>query len=132
MSLYLEDPKPILYLDDDTAGATEYFLKFVKKAHLHPVNFSDSACESIQRLTGVRATCTDIHEYLFKEERRFGVVWLDLMCRTVDHATMSNSLSSCDYLFLTLSTRGSHPGTVVQDACDLVRRCGGAILERPV
>ena len=117
---------PIVYVDDDLASAPLYFLaKGVPKKHLKPINYSASACTSIEVLSGVQATC--LNAAAKAVETKCGVLWLDVQCKSVSRQVFARS--NCKYLMLTLSTRGSSPDGIIGDAVGCMKKEGLRVLE---
>ena len=100
--------KPIVYLDDENAGATTFFLKSgVPRKHLTPVNFSTYEASRIRETTRVTCVVQSIDEYVFGvPEDSCGVVWLDYMCRTFSNDVIQRCLKVAHNVSVTLSTRG--------------------------
>lgn len=124
---------PMLYLDDESAGATDSFLHQhgVPKARLRPVNWSAPACASIHRKTGVRAECADIYDVVQREDAEYSMIWFDLLSTTVDASALKVALQISTYVAVTLSTR-QHGGANASLACKkLVERCKGRIVNGP-
>jgi len=125
----------ILYLDDDTAGATIFFREHgVSTKRLAPVNYSRDACTDITRITKVSAICGDMNEVVVSRHEngdRYSFVWLDLQCRTITRETLTASLGMAPYVGLTLSTRGVPSATVIKDALRIIRLSGGVCPEDP-
>lgn len=124
---HLSTPRlPIVYVDDDLASATLYFsTKGVPKKHLLPINYSATACTSIELRSGVPAQC--LNAATKAVETRCGVLWLDVQCKAVSRQVVARS--NCQYLVLTLSTRGSSPGGILDEAVGTMKKEGLHVLE---
>jgi len=130
------DPRPVLYLDDATAGATHYFLSHgLPRRRLRPINRSAQACDEIEERTGVECVHGDVFDYLSDMEATcFSVVWLDLQCRHLPgkREGLDGAFRAAKYVCITLSSRGVNTDAMVQDALKSVRACKGALLETPM
>lgn len=136
-ALYDADGRPMLYLDAEDAGATEFFLNTnVPKEHLVPVNYDQTACEQIMKKTGVVPQCIDIDDYLIQTDVEthygFSVIWLDYTKRELNEKALRNAIRLSSNVSVTLSTRAKHAESVMQDATKIVRKCGGVLYEQPV
>lgn len=123
----LRNPKlPLAYVDDDEGSATSFFLKRgATTSNLMPINYSASACASILASTGVEATCIDACRT--SVPRKCGVVWLDVQSKRIDDEALASL--QCEFLIVTLSTRGERPDAIVGEASSRVRRHGFEICE---
>ena len=128
--------KPIVYLDDGAAGATQAFLAAEVPAHrLVPINFDQEECNAIRGNTGVVAIRADIENFVLKEFRlgddnvKYGVVWLDLQSCTVHLSTLMASLAVAPYVMVTLATRGFQSDQILADTTAKVKRAGGVVIE---
>lgn len=126
----------ILYLDDEEAGATQYFLeRGVPAFRLHAVNFSASACDKIRKLfPSVTVTCADINDLMSshrEEGVHHGVVWLDYTCRGISKEVLTNAGSVASYVMATLSMRGVHDDTIIPDLIKTIGACKMRFVESP-
>ena len=118
--------KPILYLDDERAGATQFFLR-MGMTNLMPVNHKAQACASIASKTNVKALHNDIVAMVREAtsvgeggEKKYSVVWLDLMCRTITKELVRKAVLLADCVFVTMALRGSSFDAVtsqIKNAC---------------
>ena len=129
--------KPIVYLDDGAAGATQAFLAAGVPAHrLVPINFDQEECTAIRGTTGVVAIRADIENFVLKDFRlgdedvvKYGVVWLDLQSCTVHLSTLMASLAVAPFVMVTLATRGFQADQILADTTAKVKRAGGVVIE---
>lgn len=122
--------RPILYLDDECAGATRFFRDHgVPNKCLVPVNLCKDACASIYAETGVRAVHARIQDHLVASSVEYSVVWLDLQSHTVDKACMKDAFRWSPFVVLTLSLRGKRHAEMVNLATKSIVAGGGAVLE---
>lgn len=132
MHLMCTEKKPIVYLDDEMGGATEFFLRRgVKKKNLIPVNYAKQAASVITCLHNVRAIHNDITAHMkTMEEDSCSVVWLDFMCRTVDPVAIRHALRIAPYVYITISSRGTDKHAQC-NAIGVTVNKYGKFLERP-
>lgn len=139
LALYesVKPKKGILYLEDASSKATQFFLAAsVPAFHLFPVNSSMDACVTISKATGVRAIHSTIEQHLTElatlhSETMFSVVWLDLMSRTVTASTMRDALSLSHVVKVTLAVRGSSAKEVSDSFVGVTKSVGGVIHSLP-
>jgi hypothetical protein len=100
--------KPIVFLDDENAGACTFFLEAgVPKKHVHPVNFTPGHADAITRNSGIACACDNIDSHLKTlRDDSCNVVWLDYMQRTFDVKVLRNALRVAPNVSVTLSLRG--------------------------
>lgn len=108
LAAYNETRRRLIYLEDKSAGATIFFLKYgIASKHLVPVNKSAAHVKEIAQKTGVRAVHADIDKYVRKAEAdSASAVWLDYMQRTYDTTVVQEALRVSPFVFLNFSTRG--------------------------
>ena len=108
LAAYNETHRRLIYLEDESAGATMFFLKYgIPPKHLVPVNKSAAHVKKIAHKTGVNAVHADIDEYVSKgEPDSASAVWLDYMQRTYDTSAVQNALRVSPFVFVNFSTRG--------------------------
>lgn len=121
-----EERLPIVYVDDEAASATMYFLdRGVPESHLMPINYDRDACTSISRVSGIAATRMDAAKSALDVE--CSVLWLDLQCRKVHQSVFAQA--KCTYLVLTLSTRGATADEIVESVSSQMRKSDRSVLE---
>lgn len=100
--------KPIVFLDDESAGACTFFLaEGVPKEHVHPVNFSRAHADTITRKSGITCACDDIDSHLTTlSDDVCSVVWLDYTRITIDVDVLRDALRVAPNVSVTLSLRG--------------------------
>jgi hypothetical protein len=100
--------KPIVFLDDEHAGACAFFSgEGVPREHLHPVNFSRVHADAITRKTSITCACDDIDSHLNTlSDDSCSVVWLDYMRTTLDVEVLRDALRVAPEVSVTLSLRG--------------------------
>lgn len=100
--------KPIVFLDDENAGACTFFLQWgVPSEHLHPVNFCRVHANAITRNSGTACACDDIDSHLTTlPDDSCSVVWLDYMRTTIDIDVLRDALRIAPNVSVTLSLRG--------------------------
>jgi len=100
--------KPIVFLDDESAGACAFFLREgVPREHVHPVNFFRVHADAITRKSGAACACDDIDSHLTTlSDDSCSVVWLDYMRRTADVEVLRDALRVAPNVCVTLSLRG--------------------------
>lgn len=93
-----------MYLDDETAGATMFFLsQGIRKEHLIPVNSCERACENIFSVSGVRPICGNIDARVVCESHRtFCFVWLDYIQARLDADVMASVVQKAFHVAVTL------------------------------
>jgi hypothetical protein len=105
----------IVYLDDENAGATQYFLnRGVAGKRLVPVNHETNACDAIFKTTGVEAICMDIFEFVSTTRRPFAVVWFDMTCTLNKFPLEQAFLANAKQIAITLSTHTYQPDNEFQ------------------
>lgn len=127
----LRPERPILYLDDETAGATRYFMsREVPPERLVPVNFCPRAVQEIRSLTGVDGVVRDV-DALVQETPcdAYSVVWLDYVRRTCTTEVMVAALRAAPHVCITLSTRALKASDI-EDLTSRAKRVA-SVLERP-
>jgi len=99
---------PIVFLDDESAGACTFFLEEgVPSEHIHPVNFSRVHADAIARKTGIPCACDDIDSHLTTlSDDSCSIVWLDYMRKTIDVDVLRYALRVAPNVSVTLSLRG--------------------------
>lgn len=134
LEMYRSDAtrRPIVYLDDEHAGATRYFRTHgVPTKHLIPVTRSHVDAETIRDLTKVTCVARSIDDYVTTLERdSCSVVWLDYTCRTLCPDVLRTCLEVAPHVSVTLSTRGRRRSEMVSDIRDVAKR-HGTLLESP-
>ena len=95
-ALHESDPERlgICYVDDESGGATKHFLRNgIPHDKLFPINFDSRECKTLYNTTNVYTTCAYIQDHIknvFESNvngpRRYSVIWLDLMSRSIDEA----------------------------------------------
>lgn len=125
--------RPIVYLDDEHAGATTFFLNDgIPREHLIPVNFSKESAQQITRTTNVACVAQSIDEYVFSlSDVACSVVWLDYMCRTLNDRVVGQCLKLAPYVSITLSTRGRQRSDTMNDVRRVAKKYG-TLIETPV
>lgn len=135
MELSRDSSYPILYLDDAGAGATRFFRDHgVPSKRLVPVNYDATACTSIKKITHVSATWDDINALMMRHRttgKRYGVVWLDYECRSMDCVYLDAALTIAPFVCITLSTRGVEVATIIRNLQRTIKQCKGVVLEQP-
>ena len=121
--------KPVLYLDDETHGATRFFQeRGIPTSKLVPVNWDEEVCKELSESTGAKAVHDHIHEVVKRARpRSYSVVWLDLMTRSVGKDTVRLSLRSAKFVAVTFSLRGSK-GEEAMKSIHSACRAEGAVL----
>lgn len=127
---------PLLYLDDETGGATSFFLeRHVSTKRLCPVNFCPTAVRGIEKRTRVDAVCANI-DHVVKtaraQRKRYSVVWLDYECTKVRKNVLQDALAVAPFVVITLSARGVSKEIAVPVLERTVAEAGGRLLEDPV
>lgn len=132
MYLSQDERKAIIYLDDQQAGATSFFLSNgVPRKHLVPVNFSQTEASEITERTGIKCVVRCIDDYVFDVPNdSCGVVWLDYMCRTFRDNVLQQCLAVAPHVSVTLSTRGRKRSDIVADIRRVAKKYG-SLLESP-
>jgi len=100
--------KPIVFLDDESAGGCTFFLvEGIPSEHIHPVNFSRVHADAISRKSGILCACDDIDSHLTTlSDDSYSVVWLDYMRRSIDVDVLRDALRVAPNVSVTLSLRG--------------------------
>lgn len=131
LELYRERSKPIVFLDDESAGASLYFLKNgVPKRDLKPVNFDKKCATSIIDASGLSCICDDVDNCLTElSTDSCSVVWLDYMKRTVTVDALRESLRVASYVSVTISLRGIDRVAHLVELRRIVKMAGGAMLQ---
>lgn len=137
MELWHENPSlPILYLDDQTAGATNFFiLRGVTKDLLIPVNKNRQMCKDILEISGVNGTAANIDDLVmsFEEKnKKCAVVWLDYECRHLNVGILQSALNISPYVVVTLAVRGMRTNEIIDNLQTTVKKAGGVLLSDPV
>lgn len=124
--------KPIVYLDDECAGATLFFIeRGLPTKHLRPVNFSSRDAAAVRARSGVSCVTSSIDDYVLQlRDDTCSVVWLDYMSRTLRVDVLRACLRVAPYVSITLSSRGVDHGTLLCDVRSVSKKCG-VLLERP-
>ena len=108
--MYRECPegKPVVFLDDENAGACTYFLNDgIPAQHLKPVNHCGTHATAITKTSGIPCTCDDIGAHLTSlPDDSHSVVWLDYTCTTVDIAVLRQALRVAPRVMVNTSLRG--------------------------
>ena len=108
--LYKECPdhKPIVFLDDENAGACKYFMnEGIPKQHLKPVNYIATHAAAITKTSGVPCACDNINAYLYSlTTDSHSAVWLDYTCTTVDDTVLREALRVAPRVMVNTSLRG--------------------------
>lgn len=122
--------KPILLLDDESAGACTFFIDAgVPVEHVHPVNFCRAHADSITRKTGVSCACDDIDSHLTTlPDDSCSVVWLDYMRTTIDVEVLRDALRIAPNVSVTLSLRGVGRDDNEKHIRKLVKKIGTLML----
>lgn len=121
-----------MYLDDECAGATLYFLeRGIPTKHLRPVNFSSRDAVTVRARSGVPCVTSSIDDYVMQlGDDACSVVWLDYMSRTLHVDVLRTCLRVAPYVSITLSARGLNHETLLCDVRSVSKKCG-VLLERP-
>lgn len=123
--------KPIVFLDDESAGACTFLLdEGVPHEHVRPVNFSRAHANAITRKTGITCVCDDIDSHLTTlSDDTCSVVWLDYMCTTIDADVLRAALRVAPNVSVTLSLRGVRRDENKKCIRKLVNTVGGMLMQ---
>jgi len=118
--------KPIVFLDDESAGACTFFLEAgVPMEHVHPVNLSRGHADAITRKSGIPCARDDIDRHLTTlGDDSHSVVWLDYMCTTIDVEVLRHALRVAPNVSVTLSLRGVERNENEKHIRKLVKKVG--------
>lgn len=118
--------KPIVFLDDESAGACTFLLDGgIPTEHIRPVNFSRAHADTITRKTGITCACDDIDSHLITlSDDTCSVVWLDYMRTTIDVEVLRHALRVAPNVSVTLSLRGVGRDENVKHIRKLVKKVG--------
>ena len=121
---------PILFLDDESAGACTFFIDAgVPVEHVHPVNFCRAHADAITRKTSVACACDDIDSHLVTlPDDSYSVVWLDYMRTTIDVEVLRDALRVAPNVSVTLSLRGVGRNDNEKHIRKLVKKVGTLML----
>ena len=121
---------PILFLDDESAGACTFFIDVgVPVEHVHPVNLCRAHADAITRKTGVACACDDIDSHLTTlPDDSCSVVWLDYMRTTIDVDVLRDALRIAPNVSVTLSLRGVGRNDNEKRIRKLVKKVGTLML----
>lgn len=100
--------KPIVFLDDESAGACAYFLEEgVPKRDIHPVNGGLLNSDAITQASGIECKHSDINDHITSlPDDSHSVVWLDYTCTTIKVEVLRDALRVAPNVSVTLSLRG--------------------------
>ena len=122
--------RPLLYVEDEHAGATRFFLH-EGVYDLIPVNWEPRDALAIRETTGVAAVCSEVGAHLARlPDDSCSVVWLDLMKVGVVTETVVHALRVAPYVCVTLSTRGVERQTQCETLLAQMRSVG-RMVEHP-
>ena len=118
--------KPIVLLDDESAGACTFLLEEgVPTEHIHPVNHSREHAVAITRKTGIACARANINEYIrTQSDDSCSVVWLDYTCTTLDADVLRHALRVAPNVSVTLSLRGKGRDDNEKHIRKLVKKVG--------
>ena len=118
--------KPIVFLDDESAGACTFFLEAgVPADDIHPVNFTRTHADAIARKTGIACARDDIDSHLTTlSDDSHSVVWLDYVRTTLDVEVLRDALRVAPNVSVTLSLRGVGRDDYEKRVRKLVKRVG--------
>lgn len=121
---------PILFLDDESAGACTFFIDAgVPPEHVQPVNFCRAHADAITRKTGIPCACDDIDLHLTTlPDDSCSVVWLDYMRTTIDVDVLRDALRIAPNVSVTLSLRGVGRDDNEKHIRKLVKKVGTLML----
>ena len=124
--MYMQSKKPIVFLDDEHAGACHSLLEQgVPKRLLHPVNNSPKHAAAITKNSGVCCVCDDINSHLTTlKDDSHSVVWLDYTCTTIEVDVLRHALRVAPYVSVTLSLRGLNRNENEKQIRKLVNKVG--------
>ncbi len=120
------DQKPIVFLDDETAGACKYFMKEgIPGQHLKPVNYTGTHAAAITKTSGIPCACDNINAHLssLTTDSR-SAVWLDYTCTTVNEPVLREALRVAPRVMVNASLRGLVRDIHFQHIRNLIKKVG--------